>query len=72
MKKKSRKGIKFPHSTNKAPGKYTPKAFTRSTHASTGHKAYRTGTGDVMEGYFTSEVGAGNRNYINKMADGYQ
>lgn len=49
----------------------TAKTFQRHTKASTGHKSYRTSTGPVMEGYFTSEIGAGNRNYINKMSEGY-
>jgi len=69
---KTKTGLKsFPHKTKATPGKYTPKKFQRNTKASTGHKAYRTGTGTVMDGYFSSEVGANNRSYINRMSEGY-
>lgn len=71
-KKTAKAGVKsFPHKTKGTPGKYTPKNFKRTTKASTGHKGYRQKTGNVMEGYFTSEVGASNRAYLNKMSEGY-
>ena len=74
MKKKTgvKAGLKsFPHKTRATPGKYTPKKFQRSTNVSTGHKGYRQATGTVMDGYFSSEVGASNKQYINKMSEGY-
>lgn len=64
----------FPSKTNKTPGKATAKSYPRKTGKVPGsatHKRYRTNTGTVMDGYFTSEVGANNRNYINKMSEGY-
>ena len=71
MKKKSARLKSFSQKTRAVPGKSTAKTFQRNTKTSTGHKAYRTTTGPVMEGYFTSEVGSNNKSYLDKMSEGY-
>lgn len=52
-------------------GKGKGKKYPTGTGKSTGHKAYRSKTGAVMDGFYDSELGEGNKNYINKMASGY-
>ena len=62
----------YPSKTGKVPGKATAKTFSRKTGVpGKSHKAYRSQTGPVLSGYFTSEVGANNRQYINNMSEGY-
>lgn len=63
----------LPKSTKAVPGSKTLKSLPRSTKGTPGktHKGYRQKTGSVMEGFYDAEVGKGNKDYINKMADGY-
>lgn len=65
-----RKGVskKFHTSTGKSTGH---KGYRTGTGKTTGHSGYGTGTGNVMDGYFTAEVGGNNRRYIDSMSEGY-
>lgn len=67
---KLRKGVakKFHTSTGKSTGH---RGYRTGTMSSTGHKMYESGTGNVMDGYFTAEVGGRNRRYLDSMSEGY-
>lgn len=67
---KLRKGVakKFHTSTMKSTGH---KGYRTGTGKTTGHSGYETGTGNVMEGYFSADVGGRNRRYLDSMSEGY-